>query len=241
MTCGCQSRSSSVQKRAAAPAQRAYVPMALPHEVLPGESCIFCAQKHLSVAYTEAVAGSSLPVIAGELELARRHTLAEYKDIALDIASLEYDWLTRTAVNFGRFSELLSAVDRRASETPETKDRVIDPDVMSVVVNPHNPMIGELRLYSAYRLAFEVGYMMSNKAMIIGDLVFAREGLVKYDPMIQDMLRDLRHRIQNLRGSDISSEWPAVCGRVDKFISAHLPEYLGTYADGLRTFLKLDT
>lgn len=60
-----------------------------PHEVLPGESCIFCAEKHLSSAYVEVMRKGHLTgTLIGDLELARRHTVYEYPRVADKIAEL---------------------------------------------------------------------------------------------------------------------------------------------------------
>lgn len=243
MACSCKARrQQGVPAIAPAPETRLQ-PQAFPHEVLPGESCIFCADKHLSTAYTQALSAWNIPVIVGELELARRHTHEEYPEECSKIAELEIAVLMRDRAGFAsKVSDVLARVAGTVSYASSQADTPVDGQ-MFVLEQPKmdstNPFIGELHLYAAYRLASEVGYMMPNRQMIIGDLDLAREHLVRYDYGVNTQLRELRHRVQTTRAADLNIYWPYVCSVVAKIVEEKLGDYKDEYEDGLKDYLGI--
>lgn len=214
----------------------------LPHEVLPGESCIFCADKHVSTAYTMLLSGEPLYALTGELELARRHTAIEFQDVSHEIALLEYKALlhdekgVRTSIEDVVRKTAETALDNDPDARKEGEQYVID----SADEIVHNPFIGALHYYAAWRLAFEVGYMMPNRSMIIGDLDLAREHLVRFDYGLNTVMRDLRHRVQTIRAADIHIYWPYTAQGIDKLLTANLPEYIERYSGGLGKRIGID-
>lgn len=209
------------------------------HEVLPGESCIFCAEKHTSVAYTLLLSGGDISAVIGELELARRHTSVEYKDISSALAEAEYAVCTRdTEKAIQLIRELLPNIESTAMSTdPDISQRQVPLYANTKHIDTCNVLIGEVHLCAAYRLAFEVGYMVPNRQMIIGDLALAREHLARYDYGLNTQLRELRHRVQTTKAADVNIFWTYVCGSLDGLIRTRLAEFKAEYAPGLARWL----
>lgn len=231
MTCSCRANSVSFVSGAG-------LASFSPHEVHPDESCIFCAAKHLGVALTETLAGGSRSLALGEIELARRHTILEYSGVAKALAGLELDICLRNDRMLGaRMKEAQSAVDAALNATaaaPQDNKRF---GTLPALVDSC-PFLGELHLCAAWRLAAEVGYMRKNKPMIIGDLALAREHLVRVMPDVPGVLRELRHRVQIAKSSDLDIYWPYIVGKVARFIDSKAGEWRGTYASGLAQWLE---
>lgn len=210
------------------------------HEVLPGESCIFCACKHIATAYSSCMSAGPVPLQIGELELARRHALAEFGDVAQLVAQALAMALVgereELASNIAKAFDAASAA--AASTDPDTRTTVQSYAAGSMMDAP-NPFIGALHLYAAYRLASEVGYMRLNKAMIVGDLALAREHLCRFDPSMQAKFRELRHRVQVTNAADINIYWPYVASVVHRKLEPMLKDDAELYEDGLRDYLGL--
>lgn len=213
----------------------------LPHEVLPNESCIFCADKHVSTAYTMLFSGEPLYSIVGELELARRHTLLEFSNVSENVAQVEYAAILNDEQTVRAVFPLLIQI---TAETALQNDPNKRTEVNSYTLEPtdeivHNPFIGFLHFAAAWRLAFEVGYMMPNRSMIIGDLDLAREHLVRFDYGLNTVLRDLRHRVQTTRAADLNIYWPYTAHNIAKWINANMAEYKERYASALARRLNI--
>ena len=209
------------------------------HEVLPGESCIFCAEKHTSVAYTLLLSGGDISAVIGELELARRHTSVEYKDISSALAEAEHAVCTRdTEKAIQLIRAMLPDLESTAMSTdPDISQRQVPLYANTKHIDTCNVLIGEVHLCAAYRLAFEVGYMVPNRQMIIGDLALAREHLARYDYGLNTQLRELRHRVQTTKAADVNIFWTYVCGSLDGLIRTRLAEFKTEYAPGLARWL----
>ena len=217
-------------------------PLAEPvHEVKPGESCIYCACKHLSMAYSMALSGDDMALCAGELELARRHTLLEFPDIASAAASalVSYVQGNNDTARLAKAVEL--AVETADKSEPTDKEDVSTGSFTLESAPPAdtmNPYIGAVHLYAAWRLASEIGYMIPNRAMIIGDLALAGEHLVRHDFSIETYLRNLRHRIQTRRSADLSKDWTATVSAVARLLAKNKTEYAAKYSEGLHAYLN---
>lgn len=234
MACSCKT-SKSVSKGVVEPV------VELPHEVLPGESCIFCADKHVSTAYTMLLSGEPLYTIIGELELARRHTLLEFSNVSENVAQVEYSALLNDEKNVrGCLPMLVQLVSEVAMQNdPDKRTEVNSYTLESTDEIVHNPYIGCLHFAAAWRLAFEVGYMMPNRSMIIGDLDLAREHFVRFDYGLNTVLRDLRHRVQTTRAADLNIYWPYTAYNIAKWINANMAEYKERYAPALAKRLNI--
>jgi len=256
MACGCATRKTKasgpsgtdvthvVQRTNVEYVQSQDKAASLPHPVLPGESCIFCASKHASMAYTTISTSGGLPVVIGELELARRHTIIEFPTIAKKIADLEFAVCTRDLASLpprlATLTELIAATADSNDPTQKPEDGVqmqLEPFNQQIL----NPFIGEVHLCAAYRLAFEVGYMLNNRKMIVGDLALAAEHLVRFNTPATNMMRDIRHRVETKRVTDLDQSWVAVCGSISQLIDRSLEKYRQDYAEGLRTYLGLNS
>jgi len=215
----------------------------LPHAVIPGESCIFCAEKHVSLAYAAYMQSMQIGMVIGELELARRHTLAEFRNIAGDIARLEKASMLREQTRVSAlFTPLLETVAAEAlSHDPAdiTDSKKMSVSYESIQEPVMNPFLGEMHFCAAWRLAFEVGYMLPNRSMIIGDLALAREHLVRFNYDANNMLRDFRHRVQTRRAADLNTSWPQFASGLDYFIRSHMQEFSAEHANALDTYLGI--
>lgn len=249
MSCSCQS-SRTVQQAddkgsAAAPAGRHPAALLKPpgymaHRVHPDESCIFCALKHVSTAHTLMSASSSVVAVIGELELARRHTLLEFSGEARLLGQAELALcLKDTALATRHMEAAWSAVQAR-SENVDGSSEQDNPrfgDTVDMAVPC--PLVGEIHVGAAWRLATEIGYMGLNKSMIIGDLALAQVHLVRFDPRLEPFIRDLRHRIETTLASDLSVDWPALAGMVSRLVDSNLEKWSTDYSGGLRLYLGL--
>ena len=207
-------------------------PLATPvHEVMPNDSCIHCARKHVSVAWAEALSAKSTGVMIGELELARRHTLLEYPSISESMACA----LVRMCAR-----DIDGMLDILAKSADSLMDDDIQPTPGKAAANnalQMNPFLGELHLCAAWRLASEVGYMVPNRMMIIGDLALATENLVRFEYSISTHARNLRHRVQTTRAADFDTEWSATVSAIGKFMDSHLDEYRPLYLKPFSEYL----
>lgn len=188
------------------------------HEVLPGQSCVFCGEKHAACAYALLTAGGNSSAALGELELARRHLVSEYHSVSPLVAQAEYTLVSGDRNNACK--ELADALPKLAeiamSTNPDTSsesDELTPMYINETTSAVTNPFVGRIHLCAAYRLAFEVGYMVPNRAMIIGDLALAREQLTRFDIGIGNLLRELRHRVQTTKAADLNIYWPYVCDK----------------------------
>lgn len=188
------------------------------HEVLPGQSCVFCGEKHAACAYTILTTGGNSSSALGELELSRRHLVSEYRTLSPLIAKAEYTLASGDRNTASKeLSEALPKLAETAlntdpdasSETNELTPTYINETTSAVT----NPFVGRIHLCAAYRLAFEVGYMVPNRSMIIGDLALAREHLTRFDIGIGNLMRELRHRVQTIKAADLNIYWPYVCDK----------------------------
>ena len=187
------------------------------------------------------MAAWNIPTIAGELELARRHTYVEFKDECAALSKLEFAVLTRDRAYFCKnvgacLDSIGATVSARLASTEESKETGKF-EITEIFPDASNPLIGELHLYAAYRLAQEVGYMLPNRSMIIGDLALAREHLARTDYALGTRLRELRHRVQTTRAADLNIYWPYVCDAVARMLDDDAENMIEPYVDGLRDYL----
>lgn len=236
MACSC--RNSGTVRSSGAP-----VAASAPHSVLPGESCIYCADKHVSTAYALALADDSVGAVIGELELARRHTALEYPKEAQAIAGTLYLASTRGKSAFlDRIGALQEEIGKAAMDAAPEAAVMKDGQLWDMPPHPHqsvNALVGELHVCAAWRLASELGYMVPNRAMIIGDLALAAEQLSRYDYDLGVRLRDMRHRVQTIRSADLDRSWAEAWERTDAIVRRNLKEFRETQAKGLRDWLGL--
>ena len=184
----------------------------LPHGVLPGESCIFCAGKHLAIAYGMLTTTSSAkPMIFGELECARRHLLTEYKEEANKVADLMALLLSSDTSFNQRLEDVLNSVLKKAEESDPGEKQG---ETTALPATVYNPLVGLAHLCCAYRLAREIGYALPNKGMIIGSLALAGENLNRTIGSVTEDIRNIRHTIQTTRTSYMSEDWQELCTAV---------------------------
>lgn len=198
------------------------------HSILPGESCAYCASKHIGSAVASLATAPSRPLLLGELELARRHTLLEFPELAEAIAGAILMVSARRDEGLAlALSRVADLADRTiSSQTPA------EGHVESYVMRDApagNPFAGELHLSAAYRLSFELGYAIPNRMMILGDMALATEALSGVAYLQAMDIRDYRHRVQTMRASDVNVYWPRLCGEVERAIDARLAELMDTH------------
>jgi len=238
MACGCATRKTAAAGSGNNVQQIARA--AIPHSVLPGESCIFCAEKHVAVAATVPAVGAGVSTIIGELELARRHTVLEFPTVSESIAVLELQACLRGLDNLAkRLSDLYIAVSGVAAKNDPTQKAEDGMQTQLEASGAYgiNPFIGEIHACAAYRLAYEIGYMLNNRYMIIGDLTLGAETIIRAYPEAAVDMRDLRHRVQTKRASDIDKLWPELCRNISSRIEESIDAYRNEYAAGLASYL----
>lgn len=215
----------------------------IPHSVLPGESCIYCADKHVSTAYAMWCSGDALGAVIGELELARRHTILEFPTESRQIAEVILMVSARGKTEIPASLEVLQdEISRTAASQADKADKARDGQVWNQPSRPHqsvNILVGELHVCAAWRLASELGYMVPNRGMIIGDLSLAAEQLARYDYNLGIRLRDMRHRVQTTRAADLDRSWAETWEMTDAVVRRNLKEIKESQLKGFKDWLGL--
>lgn len=197
----------------------------VPHSILPGESCIFCAEKHIAMAFaticnTSVNKAYGRHLLMGELELARRHTVIAYTDIAASIKTcIDLAYLRKPDEDILSALKLLTedvavitAAQKDGLDTSGTTDRYVEPPP----TGGPSVRVGELFVCAAWRLAEECGYEDINRPMIIGNIAAAQWHLYKTHRGIAEKLRDIRHIIQRAETPDPVTDWNAVLISIDR-------------------------
>lgn len=217
----------------------------LPHEILPGASCIFCAEKHVSIAHNIAVTAGIYPgsrqMIIGELELARRHTFVEYASQNASIRDAERQALLRNDTELLSWLTAASeSVSERAMLVENGNDTSSPATYKLNTQHPDHihPLIGEMYFCAAWRLAFECGYERPNRQMIIGDLSMAQVHLYKFSYEIAEKLRDIRHKVQRSEQKLISDDWIVVAQNLDVLITPKITDIKAEYGEDLAWYLE---
>lgn len=241
MSCSCQTNlkgQASVDGRVKAAGDVLKVPSYKAHRVHPDESCIFCAFKHASVAGTLLSSAGSMTAVIGELELARRHTLLEYGSIAGQLAQAELlCCLRQTPDAVKAVEKALESIQAEAEKADGSKEEDKPRYDFASTDSVCCPLVGEIHVGAAWRLAFEIGYIGLNRSMIIGDLALAQEHLVRFDPKIEPAIRELRHRVETTLASDLNIAWPSLAEKVSGLVEARLDDWAKTYSSDLRLYL----
>lgn len=239
MACGCNKNKSAAR----IPAVRSNIQEGgteLPRSIdaayktMPDEPCLVCAEKHVSASYAEARTTARTMNVIGDLELARRHLLSGYPDLAVETAEALFSAVCATSGwrdLIGRLAERLSVAEDKAGAAIGSGDATLFDD--------NNMLVGIVRLAAAYRLAAELGYMQLNRVMITGDLVYAAEQLAATDVELSVMLRELRHRVQLLPDADPSSLWGVVCRNALSRMPSRDSSLFSDLLPGLRAYLGL--
>lgn len=237
MACSCQKHTKSdlnIDNRA----------VKIPHSVRPGESCIFCAEKHVAVAYSTCIAERVRPVtrqvIIGELECARRHTFLEYGSECATITSALRAFVFRSPEAPDILGEASNVVTRTAMQMEKGEDTskaVLFEPKDGINMEAH-PLIGELYFCSAFRLAFECGYTAVNRAMLIGDLSLAQVHLYRFNYGLAERIRDIRHRIQRTETNGMGKDWIILAQNIDVAITPHIKAITDTYGNNLSWFFE---
>lgn len=213
----------------------------IPHGILPGESCIFCAEKHVAAALTNATArgihAGIRQLLIGELECARRHTIIAYQPVStlitqtmLALASRETDEIVLILLQraTSEIQSITTAIKDGRDVTGVPK--VAQPTIVTQGASLH-PLIGEIHFCAAWRLAFECGYTALNRYMIIGDL---SEAQVHFHPDFYDfsnLVRAMRHKVQRSEQHLIGADWTVLSYNLDVYIKQkfeHIKTKYGT-------------
>lgn len=216
----------------------------IPHAVRPGESCIFCAEKHVSVAYSIQLAERVRPVtrqiIIGELECARRHTYAEYSSECATITAALRAFVLRDQEATDILAEAQKSVTQTAARLKQGEDSSGNTEfepVDGMDIEAH-PLIGELYFCSAFRLAFECGYTVVNRPMLIGDLSLAQVHLHKFNYGLAERIRDIRHRLQRSEVNGMGKDWIILAQNIDVAITPNIESILNKYGKDLSWFFE---
>lgn len=226
---------------------RAAVIPNLPHSTKPGESCIFCAEKHISTACSimnsHGVRAITRQLMLGELECARRHTFVEYTDlcklICETMAALSLRESVKTIID--KMAPTRELVYDLALKTDNGEDvttgKLYQPS--TGYVTNINPLIGEIYFAAGWRLAHECGYMHANRNTIIGDLSMAQVHLYKYKYEFAERIRDIRHKVQRSESQFITGEWNVLAQNMDAVITPAINDIKETYGDDLSGYLTV--
>lgn len=219
----------------------------LPHSILPGESCIFCAEKHIATAFSVLISHGirqiTRQLMIGELECARRHTFVEYPDMAAAIskAILSLSLRDPNEQSFEYIDAAREMVSDLAGATENGEDVTsADPyEANTTYVTEINPLVGELYFATAWRLAHECGYLRPNRSTIIGDIAMAQIHLYKYTYEFAERLRDIRHKIQRTESQLITGEWNILAQNIDTIITPAITDIKNVYGEDLSGYLTV--
>lgn len=215
----------------------------IPHVVKPGESCMFCAEKHVAVAFSTMLAEKIRPytrqVIIGELECARRHTFLEYRSECSVITAALRAFLLRNPEAPEILEEAQKVLNQTVTRIEAGEDMAgtqmyLPKDGLDRAAHP---LIGELYFCAAFRLAFECGYESVNRAMIVGDLSLAQVHLFRYNYNFAERIRDIRHRIQRSEFNSVSKDWIIMAQNMDVAITPNIEKITETYGKDLSWYL----
>lgn len=242
MACACKAH----KKTDGTTISRAVIPN-LPHSTLPGESCIFCAEKHISTAcsvlHSHGIRSITRQLMLGEFECARRHTFVEYKDLcklicdAMNSLAFRADFKT-TLANINAARELVYdlALQTDNGQDVTSSERYTPSTGYATTIHP---LIGEIYFAAGWRLAHECGYMHVNRSMIIGDLSMAQVHLYKYKYDFAERIRDIRHKVQRSEGQFITGEWNVLAQNMDTVITPAINGIKETYGEDLSGYLTV--
>lgn len=215
----------------------------IPHVIKPGESCMFCAEKHVSVAYAVMLAERIRPytrqAIIGELECARRHTFLEYgSECATITAALRAFVLRRDDAGeiLTEAQKVLNQTVTRIEAGEDTAGSQLYVPQDGLTYEAH-PLIGELFFCSAFRLAFECGYESVNRSMIVGDLSLAQVHLYRYNYNFAERIRDIRHRVQRSEFTSLAKDWVILAQNMDVAITPNIDKITEKYGSDLSWYL----
>lgn len=238
MACGCRnaSRVNNDGVKFSAPAGGAPQYVTAPTEV-----CLLCADKHVSVAYEEAMLSARPWLVLGELELARRHLAGLEDALSVQAAETVYGSAAAAAGWRDLISGLSDAVCARllTAEGQAENKASAGFSTGQQPADVNNQLLGVIHLGAACRMARELGYMPKNRAMIIGDLVAAAEHLVRHDNTLGSRIRELRHSVQTANRADLSSQWIDVCERAVSSLPAWGSDEHAELLPGVRAYLGL--
>ena len=192
--------------------------------ITPGESCVFCAEKHLGIA--EAVAAlwpeihdGTRQLAIGELTCAYHHLASGYPELAEDVESLIGRISSRATVTS---SDIRSVREAVTSVVESTGSEDTSPGRLSGNFSPsgNDPKVGERLFCFAWRLAEECGYWKANKGIILGCLALAQPQLQKTCPHAADICRDLRHAVQLRSARQDDPRWKECAELLEQAITS---------------------
>ena len=203
-----------------------YLGVDVTHTILPSQSCIYCAEKHVANALAllsryGTRAGYRLAAL-GELDAARRHAQLEFTDVASAIKGVEQPLLESYAYDPESLKTLAETVQLELSKHDDGMDTVgtsrppTPAEELMVLSRPsRHPLAGLLLVACAWRLALEVGYEDANRMYVLGDLSEAQTQLLSCDQTLTEEVRDLRHSIQNHDKEGLDDRWMSLAVKLD--------------------------
>lgn len=223
------------------------VSRSIAHTVKPGESCAFCAEKHISTAYVNTVNHNIVPqrrqLIIGELECARRHLFIDYNDQAKLVSDALAAVLLRKPDDEIRqlIATACTAVTDLATKIDNGEDNSTTLLYNSFTKAPAdiNPLIGELHFCTAWRSAMEIGYESINRSTVIGDLTMAQVHLHEFNRVAAVTLRNIRHLVQRYEYEEAIKEWMLLAYNMDVYITPDISNIKDTYGEDLSWYLSL--
>lgn len=184
---------------------------ASPHTVVPGDTCIFCAEKHLGAAEAAIALSSSLQdgtrqLTVGELVCAYHHLAAGYPEEGRQVDSLVERILSRLPFTIEDIRKIRERVSELAEEAGE-EDVLPGKLDGSFRITGESPTDGERLFCFSWRLAEECGYWKANKGVILGCLSLAQPKFQKICPEAEALCREIRHAVQLRSARQKDTRW----------------------------------
>lgn len=221
--------------------------VSLPHSIIPGQSCIFCAEKHIATAFSALISHGirsiTRQLMIGEFECARRHTFMEYPDVAVAISKAIISLSLRESneTSYALIDDARAMISTMAEQTENGEDVTsAEPyEANTAYVTNINPLVGEIYFCAAWRLAHECGYMRPNRSTIVGDLAMAQVHMYRTFYTFTERLRDIRHKVQRTEQQLITGDWNVMAQNLDVLITPSINDIKNTYGDDLSGYLTV--
>lgn len=214
------------------------------YETPPNTVCIYCADKHLTLAnvlYDELDPMKNRPAILGELECARRHLGSGYPDVAAELSTILSAYMAGDPFDRDALDRLMDSVLSIESSTSGGEDRHIGTyDIPYMRQDkPGAPFICELALSMVARLLDETGYEKANRHLIVGFLTMAQLCAAKWNMEYAKVIRDIRHDYQVSGKMKNPGALDDILIMVSKDVAEHVQEYIEKYGKDFKWFLDI--
>ena len=214
------------------------------YETPPNTICIYCADKHLSLAqmlYDELAPMKNRIGVLGELECALKHLGSGYPDMADALRAMLSGYMTGIPIDQTGLVKLMDGISAIGQASSNGEDRHTGMSELPYMRQdkPGAPFICELSLAFAVRLLDEAGYEKANRHMGVGALTMAQLCAAKWNMEYMKAIRNFRHDYQVGRTFRHGDGLDEFVNKVSNDVVEHIQEYVGLYGKDFSWFLNI--